>query len=283
MKPKNVKLFKQFLQYRGLDKMFKGLYKTYHFESNPDDFDKYLEEVDAHYAVTLAFDANRIKSESDFNGHFWATLNKKWLKYMKAQAEVGYYRDEVRIKRIPVKNPDGSIHQSPSMTVSEQPAPPIMPEPEQEPEEEVLLVDNEWSGLGLDLVPVSIVGKKTMEPPMALEMRICTTSGNTVVLSTHIATPLIQFGLDTCDIQVDRNTNQLVMLFGKGLTYTVRKYSSDLYSISHKAIIENLQKYLKTKFSDKKAYYVKLKEKVWNKDHSKCAVIVTTDYTEKER
>lgn len=280
MKKVNVKLFKQFLEYRGLDKMFKGLYKSYRFDDNPEDFDKYLEEVDSHYVITLAFDVNRIKSESDFNGHFWATLNKKWIKYMKAQADHGYYDGEIRIPRIPVKNADGSIHVSPTAPSDEAKKPSIMTgEHENQKNEET--VDHDWSGL--DLVPVSNVGKRQMESPAALEIRVCTTSGNTVVLSTHISGPIIQFGLDTADVQVDRNTNQLVLLFGKGLTYNVRKYSSELFSISHKAIIENLQKYIKTKFDPKKAYFIKVKEKVWNKDHTKCAVIVTTDYTEKER
>lgn len=281
MKPKNVKLFKQFLDFRGLDKMFRGLYKSYRFNNNPEDFDEYLEQTDAFYVIPLAFDANKIKAESDFNGDFWASLNKKWLKYMNAQAKHGYYKDEIIVPRVPVKNPDGTIHKSP-VAVNEQPAPPVMPEPEpEETEEEVAVIDHEWSGL--DLAPVTLVGRKSMETPGPLELRVCTTSGNVVVLSNHIAHPVIQFGLDTMDIQVDRNTNQLVLLFGKGLTYNLRKYSSDLYSVSHKAIIENLSKYVKTKFSEKKAYFIKVKEKVWNKDHTKCAVIVTTDYTEKER
>lgn len=85
------------------------------------------------------------------------------------------------------------------------------------------------------------------------------------------------------DMQVDRNTNRLVFVFGKGLTYNLNSYSSDIYAITHKNVIAYLQKYLAIEFDKSKVYYIKINEKIWNHDHSRCAVIVTTTYTEKDK
>lgn len=280
MKPKNIKLFQQFLKFRGLEVMFKGLYSSYRFPDNPEDFDQYLADVDSFMVIQEAFDFNRIKKESSYNGKFWADLNKKWLKYMKSQAEHGYYRDEILVPRRPVKNPDGTIHET---NANNQPAPPIMPEPENpnEKKEDELAVKHDWSGL--NLVPLASSGRKVMPQPQPLEIRVSTKSGNTVVLSNHISAPLLQFGLNTMDMQADRNTNRLVFVFGKGLLYNVNKYSTDIYAISHKNVIEYLQKYLDIEFDKDKVYYIKVNEKIWNYDHSRCAVVVNTEYTEKER
>lgn len=274
MKKVNIKLFKRFLSYRGLDKMFLGMYRDYRFPNNPEDIEKYFEQVDSYFVIQSAFDFNKLSETSAFNGHFWAELTQKWMKYMKAQAEHGFYQGEIKIPRIPVKNPDGSIHQSPA--VNEQPAPEHMPEPERAD-----FVGHDWSGL--NLVPLTPARKKTMPQPQPLEIRVCTASGNTVVLSTHITKYLEQFGLLTMDMQVDRNTNRLVFVFGKGLTYNLNSYSSDIYAITNKNVIAYLQKYLAIEFDKSKVYYIKINEKIWNHDHSRCAVIVTTTYTEKDK
>ena len=272
MKAQNIKLFKRFLSFRGLDKMFLGMYREYRFHDNPEDFEEYLKQVDSYFVVQSAFDFNRLSASSEFNGHFWATLAQKWMKYMRAQAEHGFYDGEIRVPRNPVKNPDGTIHNVP---VNEIPAPEHMPEPERG-----VFVGHDWSGL--DLVPLAPARKK-MPQPQPLEIRVSTSSGNTVVLSTHVTKYLEQFGLLSMDMQVDRTTNRLVFVFGKGLNYNVNKYSTDIYAITHKNVITYLQKYLNIEFDKSKTYYVKINEKVWNKDHSRCAVVVTNTYTERDK
>ena len=275
MKERNVKLFKQFLKFRGLDVLFPALYKAHRFSDSPENFEDFLIGVDAYHVIMLAFNVNEMKAtNTPYEPSFWIDLNTKWLKYMKSQSDHGYYQDEIIVPRRPVKNPDGTIH----VPVNEQPAPPIMPEPEKE---EVQIVSHDWSGL--DLVPLTPARKKTMPQPQPLEIRVCTASGNIVVLSTHISKYLEQYGLLTMDMQVDRTTNRLVFVFGKGLTYNVNPYSSDIYAITHKNVIIYLQKYLAIEFDKSKVYYVKINEKIWNKDHSRCAVVVTTTYTEKDK
>ena len=264
MKKENVKLFKQFLSFRGLEKMFYGLYRTHKFESNPESIDKYLEEVDAHFVIMDAFDFNRIKATGPFDSRFWSNLTKAWIKYMKKQSANGYYRNEIVIPRVPVKDADGNVKPT-----------------EEAQNEKPDVVDYNWSGL--DLVPLNQVGRRMMPAPLPLEIRVATYSGNVMVLSEHLSYQIIRDGLDTVSIQVDRRTNSMVLLFSKNGDFKVRQYSTSLYSVQHKVVIETLQKYLRIKFDAKKVYYIKVKEKMWNPDHTKCAVIVTTDYTEKDR
>lgn len=272
MKPKNIKLFKQFLKFRGLDVMFMGLYKSYRFEDNPESLDDYLENVDSMFVIQEAFDFNRIKASASFNSRFWSDLSKKWVKYMKEQTEEGFYWGEGKKKK---KAKSGN-----EVPVNLQPAPPIMPEPRRE-EESAPIVKHDWSGL--DLVSLVPARRKQMPQPQPLEIRVCTSSGNTVVLSNHITMALVQFGLMSMDMQVDRTTNRLVFVFGTNLPYNVNPYSSDIYAITHKTVITYLQKYLNIEFDKGKVYYIKIQEKVWNKDHTRCAVIVTTSYTEMDK
>lgn len=276
MKERNVKLFKQFLKFRGLDTMFVGMYRSYRFPTNPESFDEFLAKVDSFLVIQEAFDFNRIKGESSFNAKFWANLNSKWVTYMRQQTEGGFYWGEKKSKKAKAAPAPAPV------PVNLQPAPSIMPEPEFEQEEtSPLIVTHEWSGL--NLVPLAPSKKKTIPQPQPLELRVCTASGNTVVLSTHITIALVQFGLLTMEMQADRATNRLVLVFGKNLTYNVNHYSSDIYAITHKALIAYLQKYLDIEFDKGKVYYVKIQEKVWNKDHSRCAVVVTNEYREIDR
>lgn len=270
MKKENIKLFKRFLEYRGLDKMFIGMYRDYRFEDNPEDIEEYYSKVDSFFVIQSAFDFNRLSSTSKFDGHFWADLAQKWLKYMRRQAESGYYSGDIVIPRVPYKDANGKIHQVPVESSEKK---------EPEPEKPVF-VGHDWSGL--DLVPLA-PGRKKMPQPQPLEIRVSTASGNVVVMSTHITKALEQFGLLTMDMQADRTTNRLVFVFGKGLTYNLNPYSSDIYAITHKNVIECLQKYLAIEFDKSKVYYIKVNEKIWNNDHSRCAVIVTNTYTERDK
>ena len=78
MKKQNKKLFLRFLKNRGIDTMFKGLYRQYRFPNNPEDFEQFLNAVDSYYVIQEAFDFNRIKASSDFDGHYWSQLQKQW-------------------------------------------------------------------------------------------------------------------------------------------------------------------------------------------------------------
>lgn len=54
-------------------------------------------------------------------------------------------------------------------------------------------------------------------------------------------------------------------------------------SITNKQVVKTLQKYLDIAFDKEKAYYIKINEKMWSKDHTRCAIVVTTSFIEKER
>lgn len=261
MKKQNRKLFMRFLENRGIDKMFKGLYRQYRFPNNPEDFEQFLNAVDSYYVIQEAFDFNRIKASSEFDGHYWSKLQKQWNILLTHNGMAPKEEpEEIVLPRIPVKNPDGSIHHSPTA-------------------EDIVPYD--WSGL--DLVPLTDKKRKVVPQPQPLEIRVTTSSGNIVVFNPHITDALNRFGLLTMDMQVDKRTNRLVFVFGTGLTYPLRHYSTGIMSVAHKSIVETLQKYLDIKFDKEKAYYIKINEKMWSKDHTRCAIIVTTSFTEKER
>lgn len=261
MKKQNKKLFLRFLKNRGIDTMFKGLYRQYRFPNNPEDFEQFLNAVDSYYVIQEAFDFNRIKASSEFDGHYWSKLQKQWnILLTHNNLHPKEEPEEIVLPRVPVKNPDGSIHHSPSA-------------------EDIVPYD--WSGL--DLVPLSDKSKRQMPQPQPLEIRVATASGNVVVFNPHITGALIQFGLLTMDMQVDKRTNRLVFVFGTGLTYPLRNYSTGIMSITNKQVVQTLQKYLDIEFDKEKAYYIKINEKMWSKDHTRCAIVVTTSYTEKER
>lgn len=255
MKDRNITLFKQFLSFRGMDKMFYGLYKQYRFEENPEDVEEYLKKVDSFYVIHEAFDFNKLKSTSQFDGKFWSTLSKKWIDFMKKSNTSPF-----------------SEKNSNALGISDE---------KQTYIKNNTFVERDWSGL--NLIPLKSSSKRIMEPPSPLEVRVCTYSGNVVLLSNHISGPLEKFGLMSMEMQVDKNTNQLVFLFGNGLQFKVRKYSSELYAVQHKDVIGYLQKYLDIEFDPKKVYYIKIKEKIWNAEHSKCAVIVTPEYREVDK
>lgn len=54
MKKQNKKLFLRFLKNRGIDTMFKGLYRQYLFPNNPEDFELFLNAVDSYYVIQEA-------------------------------------------------------------------------------------------------------------------------------------------------------------------------------------------------------------------------------------
>lgn len=277
MNKHNVKEFKRFLANKGIESMFKGFYREYRFDTNPTDYEEYLLKVDSYFVVQEAFDFNKIKSTSQFDGHYWAKIAQQWVRSLarvkgvepedikvparnnRPHTEIEEVQ-EVVLPRIPVKNPDGTIHVSPTC-------------------EDIVPYD--WSGL--NLVPLDDTTKKNMPQPQPLEIRVTTFSGNTVVFNPHITKPLKQFGLLTMDMQVDRITNRLVFVFGTGLRYNLRDYSTGIMAVQNKNVVEYLQKYLATEFDKKKAYYIKIQEKMWSKDHSRCAIIVTTSFTTKDR
>ena len=250
MKEHNINVFKRFLKNRGVDTMFRAMYRDYRFPDNPENYDDYLAKVDAYFVVLNAFDFNRIKAASDFDGHYWANLSQKWLRYLKSYNEEFVARNE-NPKPAPVSKDDSDI------------------------------VNYDWSGL--NLVPLADKAKRVMPQPQPLEIRVTTNSGNIVVFNPHITDALKQRSLLTMDMQVDTRSNRLVFVFGIGLTYPLRNYSAGIMSIAHKTVVETLQNYLATEFDKNKAYYIKIHEKMWSKDHDRCAIIVSNQFTEKDR
>ena len=74
MQEKTIKYFKKFLTNRGANVIFASLYKDYKFNSNPTLLEAYLTEVKPPFAITMAFDFNRLSANSAFDPAYWNGL-----------------------------------------------------------------------------------------------------------------------------------------------------------------------------------------------------------------
>lgn len=89
MKNSNIVLFKRFLRGNGINQLFAGLYRQFHFPESPADVEDYLRAVDALDAVINAF-----KFPQDlktFGPEFWLDVAVKWETTLKNAEKSGYY------------------------------------------------------------------------------------------------------------------------------------------------------------------------------------------------
>ena len=254
MNKKDINQFKRFLQNHGMNTLFAGLYNQFKYDDNADTVQEYLESVPRVKAISYAFDVSRINNDN-YGAKYWSDLDMKWRNFIsktdeRKSFEIPEMEREIRdIKR-------------------------------EERFEEQMKVETEWSGL--DLVNINVTAQRKVPMPEENEVRVNTKNKNVVVLSSYITNILENSGFDSMSINVDRNTNRQVWVFGKELKFNVSKYSTDTKCVNGKAIIEYLEKYLGLKFDPEKYYYVKIASKVWSNNHSSYAIVLSQRYTEKK-
>ena len=73
MKPINIVLFKRFMRGNGLNQIFAGLYRQFHFPESPEDVEEYLEKVDANDVILNAF--RFPKSVEGYDSANWILLD----------------------------------------------------------------------------------------------------------------------------------------------------------------------------------------------------------------
>ena len=83
-------------------------------------------------------------------------------------------------------------------------------------------------------------------------------------------------------LNVDKNTNRMVLVFGKGFDYNVREYSADTKIVQHKSLGEYMKKYVSVEFDPNKAYFIKIAQRMFNKTHTQYAVVLSTRFTTKD-
>lgn len=254
MNKKDINQFKRFLQNHGMNTLFAGLYNQFKYDDNADTVQEYLESVPRVKAISYAFDVSRINNDN-YGAKYWSDLDMKWRNFIsktdeRKSFEIPEMEREIRdIKR-------------------------------EERFEEQMKVETEWSGL--DLVNINVTAQRKVPMPEENEVRVNTKNKNVVVLSSYITNILENSGFDSMSINVDRNTNRQVWVFGKELKFNVSKYSTDTKCVNGKAIIEYLEKYLGLKFDPEKYYYIKIASKVWSNNHSSYAIVLSQRYTEKK-
>lgn len=89
MKDENISLFKRFLKTHGVNVMFAGMYRQYHFPESPEDVEEYLRKVDAKDAVVNAFKFPQ--NLQKFGPDYWLDIAIKWEDTLKHATENGFY------------------------------------------------------------------------------------------------------------------------------------------------------------------------------------------------
>lgn len=275
MDKKSINLFKRLLQDHGVNVMFVGFYNQFRYPDNPKNVQEFLEITPRNLAIAYAFDATKISVGNRYGAKFWDDLNKKW------QAVCDTIDDRKKMEPVRIVDEEREIKKEEKRVTAFAPV-----EDNTYPsskEDEGLLVKHNWAGI-LDLVDVKMrKATKQMDMPDENEIRVSTRSKNVVVLNAELVKNLSICGANSMTIQVDRKTNRMVMLFGKGLEYTVTDYSNDVKAVQFKPVIEILQRYVGEKFDPNKVYFIKIAERLWNHDHSGYAIVLSTKMTVKDR
>lgn len=89
MKDENIALFKRFLKTNGINVMFAGMYRQFHFPESPEDVEEYMRKVDAKDAIINAFKFPQ--NLSKFGPDYWLEMAVKWEDTLKIHTENGYY------------------------------------------------------------------------------------------------------------------------------------------------------------------------------------------------
>lgn len=233
-----IREFKRFLATRGCDKVFESLYKEYGFSDNPDSLYSYFAMEDSLFVIVHAFDFNKLKADSRFNKLVWQKLNREWLN-VQLKSNIGKLQANVLP---PVEAPKPS---------------------------------SPFDGIELSEIPIK---KKKIEMPKVNHIRVCTGMGNSVVFNILLSDKLQERKFDSVDIMKDNRSGQYIFVFGKGMNYKIRDYSAGTMCVTHKDIIQYIEKYLGFEFDKQKAYFIRIKPAMLSNDGSKFAVPITNGY-----
>ena len=257
MNMKDENLFKRFLQIHGMNTMYAGMYNQYKYEDNPETVQEFLAQVPRNLAIAYAFDVTQISPENPHGAKFWNDLDQQWRTFInKSDVRKSFEVPEMERQERAVKR-------------------------EEKAQRQESLMANNWSGLDLLNVDVNNVRKVAM--PDENEVRINNNKKNVCVLNANLVQILDNAGFDTMAVNVDRNTNRMVLVFGTNLKFNVSKYSTDVKCINSKSFIESLEKYLEIKFNPEMHYYIKIAQRVWNNTHTQFAIVLSQRFTAKER
>ena len=245
--------------------MYFGFYKEYRHSDNQEDVEDFLAIVPAKFAISWAFDYEKIGNKM-FGAKYWNDLDAKWKLALddkrKAFTVPGIDKAEREIKREERENKAVVNNTNPAPTK---------------------VVENDWSGM-MDLVEVktTITKKRAWQQPDENEIRLTTKKGSVVIINSEVSKICDDNGFDSMALNVDKNTNRMVLVFGNGFDYNVREYSADTKIVQHKSLGEYMKKYIDVEFDPNKAYFIKIAQRMFNKTHTQYAVVLSTRFTTKD-
>lgn len=243
MNNKTRNAFMSFLKKLGADKAFVGLYKQYRFLDNPDDVNKYLEDIGAPFAIVYAFDFNQIKASGVlFDRQYWSKLHVKWNQTV---------HNECLLRQLFV---DKEAYKEEAART-------------------------EGSELWFENL-VNVSGCKKTQPvktaPKDKEIRF-QQDLSMVVLNETLSQKIRERGLCSMGIYADKSSDSLVLSFGNDETYKTRDYSCGKICCQHRELARYFLTYI-ADLSESDYHFIRYREIGANKQGDKYAILVEREY-----
>lgn len=247
MNRKTTEAFKSFLKKNGADKAFVGLYKQYRFEDNNEDVEKYYEAVSTPFAIILAFNFNEIKAANVvFDKQYWVNLHIKWNQTINNSNLLhALYVDKEKYKEEAQKK-EGSESWFESL---------------------ISLTGNRQS--------VSKTAPSDNEIRYKRDL-------STVLFNEKLSGKLNELGMNTMGVYVDKNTDSLILTFGKNEAYDMRTVSSSKLCCQNKELKLYFDKYIEG-LSLKDYHFMTYRNIGQNKAGDKYAILVERNYRTVEK
>ena len=101
-----------------------------------------------------------------------------------------------------------------------------------------------------------------------------------ILFSKYISDYLREKGCDeSMEMCQNKQTNQLVFVFGKGKPYQMGQYLTDgSMKVQNVAIVDMVESYVNTRFEDDKNYYIPVVRMVHSKELRQVAMIVANTF-----
>lgn len=254
MKKNAIKYFELFMIRNGADKLFKSLYREYRFSGNPETYEEWIIEAKPVFVIALAFDFNKLASNSQFNREFWEDLHYKWVHCLSQWSKGDMQSAEGLIEYNLSKVADNPVQMA-----------------ETKPKN-----DTGWFG---DFLAPLNTGKPTYNTtPVGNNVRFTCGKG-VFVFSAALSKELSNIKEPKMSLYVDKSNGILYLRFAKDGAHNVRtNYSTDIYAVQSKSFTDIMAKYLNTTDREGVNLYVETGSIRWSNDKTACLLKITRKF-----
>ena len=256
MKKNASEYFELFMFRNGADQLFRSLYKEYKFSGNTETYEEWVLLVKPVFAIALAFDYNKLASDSQFNREFWEDLHYKWVHHLSQWSKGD------------MQTAEGLIEYN--LSNVSQPS-------ELKPEKEVKLSENTgWFG---DFLAPLDTGRPTYNStPVGNNVRFTCGKG-LFVFSAAITRDISSIKDPKVSLLVDKSNGMLYLRFASDGAHNVRtNYSTELYAVQSKSFTDIMAKYLNTTDREEVNIYVETGNIRWSNDKTACLLKITRKF-----